>query len=603
MRKFLSYLFGSIAIKIAFSMAAMGAMTAVAVVISLAVFNSLTGSLNALLGQQLPALRQSVAVIEHSAGIRDALSEMLLADAPDGVRNGHDGFVAEKAALEEGMKGLPEAAISAMLPLLAELDAATLQMESAIADRFARHDELETTIAAYRDMSDEARAQLMKLADDAVYDMELAGAQTIEAVTSTLGALIEYDFAATSLVLRARSEVNLLSGTAIALAETGDDGLAVGLRGIARSSLDELDTIIAGLEANGGSPKLLPMLTEMRDLLAEMTGGGMRGRADSLRRLIALRAQTDTALTEAIDELTQNLLTGAEDTATFNSEAVERLIGNELQFIRDAARLELAVETVVAMAFLGATASTSEAAEAAQRELDMVADALAALIDEVFLSDELRGIIESILALSGPETGIVATRAAMIQAQLRAETTSRTAYNHLRRIGEAAVMQSDSALAAASVAGDAVLEKADRAEQQLRMVATATVTFLLAAPVFIWLLILRPMARLVRVTERLSKGDLAPITGLRFTDGEIGRMATALGVFREGLIERARMQEHERAIEEERRLRAEQQHSVVTTLADGLQRLSSGDLTHRLESAFAPDYEQLRHDFNATVAT
>jgi len=603
MRRFLSFLFGSIAIKIGVLIAAMGAMTAAAVLIGLAVFNSLTGSLNTLLGEQLPALRHSVTVVEHSAGIRNALSEILLAETPEQVRNGHDNLEAEMAALEDGMRHFPDAAIAEMRPLLAELDAAAQRMETAIAERFARHDEVETTIAAYRELSDEARTQLMKMAGDAVYDMELAGAQTVEVVTSTLGSLIEYDFVATSLVLKARNEINLLSGTAIALAETGDDALAAGLRGIARSSLGELDAILSGLEANGAGPELLPMLAEMRGLLAETTSPGSRARPDQIRRLLALRDPTEAALAEAVDALTRNLLEGAEDTATFNAEAVERLIGNELQFIRDAARLEIAVENVVAMAFLGATASDPDAAKAAQRDLDAVAQALAALLEEVFVNDELRTIIKEIVAFSGGETGIVATRAAMIEAQNQAETTSRAAYSLLRRIGDAAVNHSDATLAAAAAAGDTVLAQADRAEAQLHTVAMASVALLLAAPLFTWLLILRPMSRLVRVTERLSRGDLAPITGFHVSGGEIGRMATALGTFREGLIERARMQEQERAIEEERRERAEQQQTVVSMLADGLQRLSSGDLTHRLDEAFAPEYEQLRHDFNATIMT
>ncbi|WP_246176336.1 methyl-accepting chemotaxis protein [Rhodovulum strictum] len=584
-------------------MAAMAAMTAAAVVIALAVFTSLTGSLNTLLGQQLPALRNSVDVIEHSAGIRDALSEMLLASTPDGVRSGLESFVEERAALEKGMNGMPAAAITAMKPLLSDLGSAVELMQAAIADRFARQDELETTIAAFREQSDKAREQLEKISDDAVYDMELAGAQTIEAVTSTLGSLIDHDFVATTLVLKARSEINLLSGIAIALADSGDEGRGGSLRGIAVLSLGELDTILSGLEENGSSSGLLPVLTEMRTMLAESTIDGFRARPDHLRRLMALREQTDAALTQAIDDLTQNLMTGAEDTATFNSEAVERLIGNELTFIRDAARLELAVETVVATAFLGATARDPDAAAAAQGDLDEVAGALAALIDEVFLTEDLRIIIQEILASAAPETGVIATRAAMLHAQSRAETTSRTAYDHLRRIGDAAVSHSDAALALAAEAGDSVLAAADRAERQLHMVAMGSVALLLAAPVFTWLLILRPMSRLVRVTERLSKGDLAPITGIPYSGGEIGRMATALGIFREGLIERARMQEQERALEEERRQLAEQQHTVVTTLADALQRLSAGDLTHRLDAAFAPDYEQLRHDFNATVAT
>jgi methyl-accepting chemotaxis protein len=40
---------------------------------------------------------------------------------------------------------------------------------------------------------------------------------------------------------------------------------------------------------------------------------------------------------------------------------------------------------------------------------------------------------------------------------------------------------------------------------------------------------------------------------------------------------------------------------VVSSLADGLDRLSQGDLVYRLSTAFAPEYEKLRADFNAAM--
>jgi methyl-accepting chemotaxis protein len=47
---------------------------------------------------------------------------------------------------------------------------------------------------------------------------------------------------------------------------------------------------------------------------------------------------------------------------------------------------------------------------------------------------------------------------------------------------------------------------------------------------------------------------------------------------------------------------AEEQRLVVEGLADGLKRLADGVLVHRLNEPFAPDYEQLRVDFNAAMS-
>ncbi len=55
------------------------------------------------------------------------------------------------------------------------------------------------------------------------------------------------------------------------------------------------------------------------------------------------------------------------------------------------------------------------------------------------------------------------------------------------------------------------------------------------------------------------------------------------------------------ANERERVAKAEEQARVVADLAGGLRQLSAGDLTARITSAFPPDYEQLRADYNEAM--
>jgi methyl-accepting chemotaxis protein len=67
--------------------------------------------------------------------------------------------------------------------------------------------------------------------------------------------------------------------------------------------------------------------------------------------------------------------------------------------------------------------------------------------------------------------------------------------------------------------------------------------------------------------------------------------------------EAARNAERDSALAEEttRRRHVEEQAVVVGSLAEGLERLSAGDLTYRLGRAFPADYEKLRADFNAAI--
>ena len=57
------------------------------------------------------------------------------------------------------------------------------------------------------------------------------------------------------------------------------------------------------------------------------------------------------------------------------------------------------------------------------------------------------------------------------------------------------------------------------------------------------------------------------------------------------------------ASEAERAQRAQEQAAVVTSLADALSQLSEGNLQSQISETFPADYEQLRKDFNAAVAS
>lgn len=102
------------------------------------------------------------------------------------------------------------------------------------------------------------------------------------------------------------------------------------------------------------------------------------------------------------------------------------------------------------------------------------------------------------------------------------------------------------------------------------------------------------VARLADTTDQLAGGDNEiEITGTEHKH-ELGRMARALLVFRDAQIER------KEGSVERARLRA-QQDTVVTTMKSELAQLADGNLTVQIEQEFAPEYEELRDNFNEAV--
>jgi methyl-accepting chemotaxis protein len=127
-----------------------------------------------------------------------------------------------------------------------------------------------------------------------------------------------------------------------------------------------------------------------------------------------------------------------------------------------------------------------------------------------------------------------------------------------------------------------------------------------------------PLQKLSEAMRKLAGGDFDVILpGLERKD-EIGAMANAVEQFKVLALEKARRETDEamqrqqaevevqsRAAAEQRKhaeaqaLAAEEQARVVRLLAEGLVKMSEGDLTHRLGEGFTESYRQIKDDFNA----
>ncbi|TWD54593.1 methyl-accepting chemotaxis protein [Agrobacterium vitis] len=126
--------------------------------------------------------------------------------------------------------------------------------------------------------------------------------------------------------------------------------------------------------------------------------------------------------------------------------------------------------------------------------------------------------------------------------------------------------------------------------------------------------VIRPIGSLTTCMGELASGhnDIS-VPGVQRSD-EIGGMARSVEVFRLAAIrnhqleieaEEARKQAEIARIEVQRQAEEEADRRLALatgTLAQGLQRLASGDMLCEINEQFAPQFEALRHDFNQSVA-
>lgn len=159
-----------------------------------------------------------------------------------------------------------------------------------------------------------------------------------------------------------------------------------------------------------------------------------------------------------------------------------------------------------------------------------------------------------------------------------------------------------------------------------------------------------PLDALIARMKQMRANDIETPVPFIETGGEIGQMARSIEVFREGLVERRRLEteqaekdaevlrEREKSLEKEQALQAaearaererleeearmqaeradnraredaereaarQEQSRVMAALAEGLEALSNGDLAIQLTTPFPESYEALRTDFNAAART
>ena len=643
---------GSIALKISAVILAMGVMTAAAVALALIAFNSISGAVDNLMQDAVPDMQVSVKVIKMSAEVRDAVEIMGLSTSEEELSKSIGSVRKATDDLEAAVAELNPASAERISPLLGKMHGSADRMQASLSARFAAEASLAEQIDRFSEIAETARGRLTEMSDDALFDLSIGGETTVESVRTTLGALVEREFGSIQAVLDSRAEINLVTGIALALVKTEDPAFRSILRDVANGSLQRLGRLLNALSENPSHAEdLAPILAVHADLV-DLADRNFTTRLGLQEELLALRQRSEAVLSEMIDNLTFGLVILAEDTSNGNEKAIRRLLDVEVGRLRKAAELEAAVNATFVTALLGSVVNDLSGIEGAQSALDEVARQLTILSEKSNLEGDLQSLLNDISDMTDPENGLLNARKEFLIASGNATERSLDAAQALIEIARAARQEGANALEIITAAGKTTLEQTENARSKLYMIGVASILIFIVSPFASWLLILRPMGNVTRVTERLASGDLTPVTGFDRTGGEIGRMASALRVFRDGMIERQNMQalekereakqlaeqrkaeeekrqaeeqaraektrraeeerereaaeaarrsRIERAAQEEREARAAEQAEVVEKLASALKRLSEGDLSATIDSEFAESYEGLRANFNAAL--
>lgn len=116
----------------------------------------------------------------------------------------------------------------------------------------------------------------------------------------------------------------------------------------------------------------------------------------------------------------------------------------------------------------------------------------------------------------------------------------------------------------------------------------AVVVYVIAASVTM------PLGSIIERIDALREGDTDGDVPSDTRKDELGRLARAV-------VEFAQAMKSNKALEDQSRITAREQSEVVGELANGLNQLAQGLLSHRITAEVGEDYEMLRGDFNKTA--
>ncbi|UWR43213.1 HAMP domain-containing protein (plasmid) [Phaeobacter inhibens] len=561
-------------------------------------FEQVSADVHVLTEDKLPELEVSGQMTAAAARTKDAMVAVMLAETPGSLDFAKSDVTAAVRALDGAVEQLPQVLRDEFKPDVVMVEEA---LEASIEARTVAFKNAAAVIAMMEQLqglSSAMQVTLAEMADNAYSNLSKGGEQTMSAVDATLVDLVEVKFATLQSLLQARAEINLISGIALAIGETEDRAMQSILTDLAKASDGRLNDVIDILEVE--APGVVPIFA-IRDAAAVLQKAVSRGRLQSnaLRQeVLSARLSSDTELSTAVDDMVFEVTLAAEDASDDSKKAIQGLLTNEVGFLNTLLEINTWISNFQVAALDVVTAQSIAQTRAAAEPMEQAAAALAEY--KTFDDGRLATQLDEIITMAEPDQGLAIFRIASLTADADATKEANATANAVLQIASrASLLGSGSRGEIAYMATD-IAVTVDEAHANIERLLMMAAGLLVMALLLTHWLVQRPLNAISRTTERLADGDLSPINGFDRTSDEIYRIAQALTVFRDGLVEKEALS---KATEEERAAHQAQQTAAVTAIGNGLARLAQGDLSARITEELTEGYAQLQADFNLTVET
>jgi len=638
---------GGIAFRLGVILLCMGAMTVGAIVVGSWIFRETIEDVASFSSQRLPELNRSAELMVGTHEMMDAISALLL--APDRRE-----LKAAFANVESHLKAL-KATYSGLVAdeIRSNLSQTQINIERFHVLRLEEFREQTNSVVAMEELAQSAERlefSLRKLIDKRRDDLTGAGDRLVARFNAQPLENNDEYFDVLELLIQVRTEFALLVELALAGFEADNTDVYLPLRGIRDGAFERIGEILIKLEEIDGIALEIGTLQRLAEsywrIQARPDGSGSAKRAE----LLSVQQEIERSISQLSAKVSAAPDQGQTDSAARDNGRYLGSLSQDIAEFHALAMLDASVKILVAAVFEVSVSQNAVELSQAEARLAHAADTVGQYLASA--NDEVRAVAADVLDVANPQTGVANMRRLVISRRAEALSASRQAVESVR--------------GAASIAADfgrqnrnnihetsmALVSKTQKAFSWLIYIGIASTLFFLSAMVVTILTVIKPVRVLCHTTERLAGGDLRPIQVDQPKRGEIGRMAKALTVFRDTLVDKIELEKEEAAREErsrqaillaeqeqaeneratqlrdqqqaaaeakrqadeeaereklrlqahnERKARLKEQEVLVSALAVGLTNLADGKLVNTIDAAFPDGYEALRIDFNSAI--
>ena len=549
--------------KLFLAFCAMAGFTISAAVIAWYAFVTIERSVERITAESIPAMAVSLRLAEKSAEIA-AAAPALMASADQVARvraqTGLEERSRELAGLTQELEatGIEPETVEALSEIQEQITAGLVALSAAVEERLHLNEQRETASAGVAAAHGQLVEVLEPLVDDAVFNLIISGEDLTAQSTEAITGLVEGGVGAIYQLLTVNAEVNLAAGLLTEAANAVDPVLIQPIRErflAAAATVERGMGALSGFAARAALQQALDALLGLgsgADNIFELRERELRATASARETLEVKRARMIETLkaahgalleilTPIVDDATFDLVIDAENVTAQTAEAITGLIDGGVTTLQ--VLLALRAEGNLAAGLLAEAANIADRASIQpirERFISAAAtieQSLSQLPDQAD-SQDVREKLDRLIAFGVGDDGIFGIRERELSQIATADDLLQAARALSSRLGDqvtalvaAAQSGSDQAARQASLAigdGELVL---------LMITAVSVVGAMLIVLFYVAPRVVKPLEDITTAMTELAAGDTSVNIPARERRDEIGRMAQALGVFRDTAIE------------------------------------------------------------------